>query len=366
MSDLQDSRIFRTQRQRWALVVVASLLFAYGIGVSEPQPLNPAHALAVTLAAVVAIACWAIPGSWNHLLRLVGLGLAGVAVQALDHRGPGEAAVFAAIAMGEIRLPERVAIPLTLGLLGILELLLVLQGASGTELLVTAAGIGLLWLAMASSRRTRLAGDRTREVELDRAIVEERARLAREIHDVLAHSLTALVVQLDSAAMLAEKKPAELPEALGSARRLAREGLAEARRAVGALRGDELPGPDLLPALVSDFQATSAIPAELAVEGVPLPLSSEAQLAIYRTAQEALTNVRKHARPERVEVRLAYRDDGAELLVEDTGGQSTGPLSASGGGYGLAGMRERAELAGGTLEAGPTPAGFRVRLRLPA
>src|SRR5205823_1893473 len=98
--------------------------------------------------------------------------------------------------------------------LGILELLLVLQGASGTELLVTAAGIGLLWLAMASSRRTRLAGDRTREVELDRAIVEERARLAREIHDVLAHSLTALVVQLDSAGG-ADQRPQARPAGAG-------------------------------------------------------------------------------------------------------------------------------------------------------
>jgi signal transduction histidine kinase len=146
---------------------------------------------------------------------------------------------------------------------------------------------------------------------------------------------------------------------------LAKEGLAEARRAIGALRGDSLPGPGGLQRLVADFNAATGAPTHFVVEGEPILLSSEAQLALYRTAQEALTNVQKHAStPSSVDVKLRYADDGAELLVED----AAPPQSSNGnstGGYGLLGMRERAALVGGTLEAGPLPTGFRIRLWLP-
>jgi len=100
--------------------------------------------------------------------------------------------------------------------------------------------------------------------------------------------------------------------------------------------------------------------------GEPVPLSSEAQLALFRTAQEALTNVRKHAQATNVDVYLRYAPDGAELLVEDAAPPSAAPTNGSASrGYGLLGMRERAELVGGTLDAGPLPTGFRVRLWLP-
>jgi signal transduction histidine kinase len=154
--------------------------------------------------------------------------------------------------------------------------------------------------------------------------------------------------------------------AVERAHRLASEGLAEARRAIGALRGDNLPGADGLQKLVEEFGEATGTPSRFEVSGDPTPLGAEAQLALYRTAQEALTNVRKHAQAaSAVDVRLRYSEDGAELLVEDAAPAALATNGSVNGGYGLIGMRERAELVGGTLEAGPLPTGFRVRLWLP-
>lgn len=215
--------------------------------------------------------------------------------------------------------------------------------------------------------RTALEELRTaRQGQLEAARAEERARLAREIHDVLAHTLSALSVQVEGAKLMAETHPGErrATEALDRAHRLAQEGLREVRRAVGALRGENIPGPDGLPELVRSFESDSGIACRLEVEGAPVHLGPEAGLAIYRTAQEALTNVRRHAEASEVALHLRYLPEGgAELEVEDRGRPK---LGASSGGYGLLGIRERAELLGGSLEAGPVPQGFRVRLRVPA
>ncbi|HEY2594660.1 MAG TPA: ATP-binding protein, partial [Chloroflexota bacterium] len=179
--------------------------------------------------------------------------------------------------------------------------------------------------------------------------------------------------------MLVEQRPGD-PAAVAAverAHRLASEGLAEARRAIGALRGDTLPGPDGLQRLVDDFTQATGTRGHLEVSGEPVSLGSESRLALYRTAQAALTNVQKHAREATsVDVRLRYAADGVELVVEDVepvavnarwaNGANGATPSEGARGYGLVGMRDRAELAGGTLEAGPLPTGFRVRLWLPA
>ncbi len=207
----------------------------------------------------------------------------------------------------------------------------------------------------------------TRGRELEAAKVSERTRLARDIHDVLAHSLTALVVQLDSARMLLQREEASgaALESVQRARHLAQEGLDETRRAVGTLRGDRVPGAAMLSSLVTDFERDSGICCEFSVGGEVVDLPSRAQLALYRTAQEALTNVRKHAPGNPVRVHLQYGPTGAELTVKDSGPPPP-PSHRDGGGYGLEGMRERAELLGGSLEAGPNEDGWRVRLWLPA
>ena len=140
----------------------------------------------------------------------------------------------------------------------------------------------------------------------------ERQRLAREMHDVLAHSLSGLSLQLEGARMLVAADPADprLPDAIDRAHHLARTGLEEARRAIGMLRDDDLPGPDRLAALAEQFARDQAVPCDFAVSGEPHPLGSQARLALYRVAQEALTNVTKHASPTRVSLRLAYETDG--------------------------------------------------------
>jgi signal transduction histidine kinase len=206
------------------------------------------------------------------------------------------------------------------------------------------------------------------------AAFTERARLAREIHDILAHALSGLVLGLDTMELLgrqAETDPAALAqimEQVSRGQRIARDGLADTRRAIAALRGDELPGAALLDRLVTDTAAATGIKAVLTVTGEQRPLPPEIGLALYRTAQETLTNTAKYAgRNGRAELRLSYGDDDIELAVEDARSQDASPPPAglTFGGYGLTGIRERAELLGGKLTAGPTETGFKVLLQLP-
>jgi signal transduction histidine kinase len=217
-----------------------------------------------------------------------------------------------------------------------------------------------------------------RGAEVRAAALAERQRLAREMHDVLAHSLAGLIIALEGARMLAAagetgQPDPRLPGTVERAHQLAKDGLDEARRAVGLLRGDELPGPEALGRLAGQFEQDSGIPCSFATAGPPRALRPEAGLALYRVTQEALTNVAKHAAATRVEVSLRYEASRASLAVEDFGAVDPpsgigGAVAAAapGGGYGLTGMRERAELLGGTLTTGLTPAGFRVELQVPA
>jgi signal transduction histidine kinase len=218
----------------------------------------------------------------------------------------------------------------------------------------------------------------TRAAEAKAAGLAERQRLAREMHDVLAHSLSGMMLQLEAARMLAaaDVRDPRLPGAIERAHHLGAAGLTEASRAIGMLRDEELPGPERLPGLAARFEADRGVPCELTVSGQPGPLTSEARLAVYRVAQEALTNIAKHASPERVRMSLTYAADGTRLTIEDfaaagpadaaPGTGATAPPAVPGGGYGLTGMRERAELLGGDLVAAATARGFRVELRVPA
>jgi signal transduction histidine kinase len=212
---------------------------------------------------------------------------------------------------------------------------------------------------------------RSRQAESQAATEAERARLAREMHDVLAHSLSALALQLESTHLLAVKHgiEAEVTRAIDRAHQIAATGLQEARSAVATARGDELPGPDGIGALADAFAQQSGFPVDVAVQGEPRALAADAGLAVYRTVQEALTNIRRHATPERVTIELSYLRDDTVLVVEDRATAGTPPpppIALTGAGYGVTGMRERAELLGGELTAEPTRNGFRVELRLPA
>jgi signal transduction histidine kinase len=210
---------------------------------------------------------------------------------------------------------------------------------------------------------------RANSEEAHAAALAERSRIAREIHDVLAHSLAALSVQLEAADALLTggTDPAKAHDYVVKARRMAREGLTETRRAIAALREDAPPLRTLLHQLADSYQADTGAPVTVAAACEPVGLPADAALALYRTAQESLTNTRKHAPNAPVDIVLICDDAEVELTIAN--GAATAPptaLAASGGGYGLAGLRERAELAGGALEAGPQDGcGWRVRLRIP-
>jgi signal transduction histidine kinase len=210
-------------------------------------------------------------------------------------------------------------------------------------------------------------GEVARTAERRNDVLAERATIAREIHDILAHSLSAQVVHLEGARMLLVQDGAreQVLERVERAQRLARSGLEETRRALATLRGDA-PAPDeALAALAEEFRAATGRPCDLEIIGPSRDLTPAAGLAVVRTAQEALTNVRKHAPGARAVIRLRYAADGTELEVNDTGGGTVSAPMVEGAGYGLVGMRERAELIGGTLEAGPGKEGFRVFLKVP-
>jgi signal transduction histidine kinase len=200
------------------------------------------------------------------------------------------------------------------------------------------------------------------------AALAERSRLARDLHDVLAHSLSALALQLEATRLMAitTGAGARLVGQVASAHKLTCIGMLEARRALQMLREDEAYVPADLPELVSETAMALGIPIALEVVGVPRPLGADAGITLYRVVQEALTNVAKHAgRGARVTVRLAWASGGAEVSIVDRGGDGVDAGLPSSG-FGLTSMAERAALNGGWLRAGHSGGGFAVILWLPA
>jgi signal transduction histidine kinase len=253
---------------------------------------------------------------------------------------------------------------------------------------------------------------RAHAAERETAALAERARIAREIHDVLAHSLAAVSVNLQAAEGLlggvSDSRPevaAEVAKALGCVQRagtLTREGLAEARRAIMTLRGTASPLPEQLSALISQHAAAGDSAVDFHVTGTPRAVSPDASLTAYRIVQESLTNARKHAPGQPVAVNLEFSSGEISVRVANpvpepdsvgSGGVAGGGVAGggvagggvagggvagggvagggvagggvAGGGHGLTGMRERAELSGGTLTAGPHGGQWQVCLRMP-
>jgi signal transduction histidine kinase len=255
------------------------------------------------------------------------------------------------------------------------------------ELAVSAGGIGVTVVAawalgdLRRARMQRLAAleERTQLLELERdqemrlAATAERARIARELHDVVAHSLSVVIAQADGGRYAGRTDPEVATGALEAIAATGRQALTDMRSLLGVLReggGEEYaPQPDVaaIPGLVDDVRA-SGLDVDLIVEGEPRPMPAGPQLAAYRIVQESLTNVLKHAGPAgRAWVRLQWRPDALELSVLDDGrGASASVATSDGNGQGLRGMRERATLHGGRLEAGPRPGGgFGVHAALP-
>ncbi|WAZ23223.1 sensor histidine kinase [Streptomyces cinnabarinus] len=233
------------------------------------------------------------------------------------------------------------------------------------------------YFAELEERASRL--EKEREAQSKVAVAAERARIARELHDVVAHNVSVMVVQADGAAYVLDAAPDQAKKALETISSTGRQALAEMRRLLGVLRtgehqesGEYVPQPDVeqIDELVQQCR-TSGLPVDFKVEGTPRPLPSGVELTAYRIVQEALTNTRKHGGPNAgASVRLVYFDDGLGLLVEDDGKGAPHELYEEGGvdgaGHGLIGMRERVGMVGGTLDAGPRPGGgFRISALLP-
>ncbi|WP_425832351.1 sensor histidine kinase [Streptomyces fractus] len=233
------------------------------------------------------------------------------------------------------------------------------------------------YLAQLEERADRL--EKEREAQSKVAVAAERARIARELHDVVAHNVSVMVVQADGAAYVLDQAPDQAKKALETISGTGRQALAEMRRLLGVLRtgeheeaGEYVPQPDVeqIEELVDEVR-TAGLPVDFRVEGTPRPLPSGVELTAYRIVQEALTNTRKHGGPNAsASVRLVYFDDGLGLLVEDDGKGAPHELYEDGGadgrGHGLIGMRERVGMVGGTLDAGPRAGGgFRISVLLP-
>jgi signal transduction histidine kinase len=309
---------------------------------------------------------------------LVGVGLCGAGLD-WQADGPGFMAGYVSLMGLGLRTPRRIAllagIPVVAGIAAAdtyesthpAATSLAVLFASGL-LFITAAFAAISQDARHHAEALLAQESATGEARQRAAALAERSRLARDLHDVLAHSLSALAVQLEATRLMAITMGvgAGLVGQVASAHKLTCIGMLEARRALQMLREDEAPGPASLPGLVSGTAAALGIPITLEVEGVPRPLGSDAGITLYRVVQEALTNVAKHAgQGARVTVRLVWVSGGAEVSIVDRGGDGIDAGLPSSG-FGLTSMAERATLNGGWLQADHSDGGFAVILWLPA
>jgi signal transduction histidine kinase len=217
-------------------------------------------------------------------------------------------------------------------------------------------------------RRAQIA-ERERDLVVREAVVEERARIARELHDVIAHHVSMIVLQAGAERRVLEGKDASTREVLETVEQTGRSALTEMRRLLGMLRDDGneplAPQPGLVDVATLVEQLREAgLAVELQVEGERRELPAGIELSGYRIVQEALTNALKHAGDARASVHVRYGPDSLELEIVDDGTEATRPITR--GGHGLVGMRERVALYGGQIEAGRRPSGgFAVRVLLP-
>jgi signal transduction histidine kinase len=238
-----------------------------------------------------------------------------------------------------------------------------------TVVWAVAFGVGRKSVEADEAKERAVRAEREREERASAAVAEERARIARELHDVVGHSVSVMTVQASGVRRLLRPDQDREREALLVVERTGREALAEMRRMVGVLRRPEeapalapQPSLDHLSRLIEQARE-AGLPVELRVEGDAGQLPAGVDLTAYRLVQEGLTNVVKHAQATRAEVLVDYGDSYLEVTVSDNG---KGVGNGDGGGHGLVGMRERVSVYGGELDAGPQPGGgYRLRARLP-
>jgi signal transduction histidine kinase len=368
--DLRESVWWRRLRSLLALVAMGSTVFTL-----DPRPGWTGLRLVVLLLTAAVGAGWLVwiwqGGRGRATTGSIVISLATGLALGIVHPA-GAAVAFPAIAClwAGYRLPPRWSLALTAAAAALFPLTGFMHGF-GWWILSGPGGFLIALMAGLIRRQNEEVAQETRlaqEEQARSAAFAEQARIAREIHDVLAHSLAALTVQLETAdALLEGGRVDQARESVVRARQLAREGLVETRRAISALRGETLPLPELLNALAAGYRADFKAPATVRVEGSPAELDADTGLALYRSAQEAMTNIRKHAPGAPVRMDLRYGPGDVSLQVTNSAPPPdvARPLARAGGGYGLTGLRERARLAGGTFDAGPAEDGYRVDVRIP-
>ncbi len=311
--------------------------------------------------------------------------LLGVAVSFADGRlvvfsgSVFAAGIAAAFLLGSLRDSTQSRLGLPLVLCGAAAIAYNNPSDSATDIFLVPATFAMSWLAALTlqqrAARTEAAEMRAAILARDReeatraAIADERARIARELHDVLGHSVSVMTIQASAVRRLLTPDQAKEREALLTVEQTGREALAEMRRLVGMLRLEDgtpdlepPPGLSQVPKLVTQARELG-LAVDLHVEGEPMSLPPGVDLTAYRLVQEALTNARKHSNASHTEVHLRYNKDGLEVEVSDDG---QGAAAVDEGGHGLVGMRERVSIFGGEFEAGPrVEGGFRLRARLP-
>jgi signal transduction histidine kinase len=381
------SRVIDTVRVAGLVVVVVTTAWLARPGPASGGARGPAIAVMVGVSALAWIV-WILSDGRDRLMTwsLVVMGAAGGVLAGLSPNGPAVAVGCVATFSAGARLSTMVSLGITAETVAGFLVTGLVTGIPAAMLLGYAwAFIGLWAVALTrneflvravQAERTLAETRRARAAETQAAAFAERTRIARDLHDVLAHSLAAVSVNLQAAEGLLTSAtlPADNPElvkaieCIDRAGTLTRDGLAAAKRAVLALREDAAPLPDQLASLAEQYRTVGEPAVSFEVNGEARPIPAEAGVAAYRTAQEALTNARKHAPGEPVTLRLGYEPDEITLSIVNPipSWRADRPLADTGAGLGLVGLRERAELAGGTFEAGPDAGNWRVELRIPA
>jgi signal transduction histidine kinase len=369
-----------------ALVITAALLYgAYG----EAHPSTLAyfkrgqhlpHTPLVALV-LVAVACLALIWRQRWPVPVLGVSVAATTIYTLLGYVNGAVLVAPMIALYTVAslssIRRAVAYGLgTLAVLGLASIAVNPLGRFGGAVVILPFMTAVMVVAgiAVANRRAYVASIRDRaEQDARRRLDEERLRIARELHDVVAHTMATINVQAGVAAHVLSTRPEVVAESLQAIKTASREGLRELRAILNVLRQADdadptqpTPGTAQLETLI-DGARRAGLETTYTVTGDPVPLPAAVDLAAYRIVQESLTNTIRHAGPATAAVSLAYHHDELRIDVTDIGhGQPPGEAAGHGGGHGLAGMRERAAAVGGTVEAGPGPGGgFRVAARLP-
>ena len=281
--------------------------------------------------------------------------------------------------LGNLRDARQAWTGLAIVLAGIAAVVYNIPGRTTAELILIPVEFGIAWAAGFALRmrgeQAEAAEERAAQAEREReagarvAVAEERARIARELHDIVAHSVSIMVLQVGAIRHKLPEMLAEDRDALKGVERTGRGALAEMRRLLGAMRRDgdgvELaphPGVDRLDSLLEDV-GRAGLPVRLHVDGEPFPLPRAIDLSAYRIVQEGLTNAIKHAHASRVDVTFQYASDELHIEVRDDG---EGVSASDGLGHGLVGIRERVKIYGGEMTVGAAPeGGFVLGARLP-